>query len=65
MEKFQFSPLLAVILDLSENGKVNITKTIRDGVILSEFLTHRVVQGYPMQRGKILVVATFGSHLGF
>ena len=32
---------------------------------MSEFLTHRVVQEYPMQRGKISVFATFGDHLGF
>ena len=32
---------------------VNIMKTIRDRAISSEFLTHRVVQEYPMQRGKI------------
>ena len=29
------------------------------------FLTHRVVQEYPMQRGKISNFATFGGHLGF
>ena len=34
-------------------------------MILSEFLTHRVVQEYPMQRGKISIFATFGGHLGF
>ena len=33
--------------------------------ISSEFLTHRVVQEYPMQRGKISISATFGGHLGF
>ena len=36
-----------------------------DGAISSEFLTHRVVQEYPMQRGKISIFATFGGHLGF
>ena len=44
---------------------VNISKTVRDTVISSEFLTHRVVQECPMQRGKISLFATFGSHLGF
>ena len=27
---------------------MNILKTVRDRVILSEFLTHRVVQEYPL-----------------
>ena len=40
-------------------------KTIRYRAILSEFLTHRVVQECPMQRGKISIFATFGGHLGF
>ena len=44
-EKFQFSPLL-----------VNISKTIRDRAILSEFLTRRVIQKCPMERGKIATV---------
>ena len=44
---------------------MNISKTIRDRAILSEFLTHRVVQECPMQRGKISIFATFGGHLGF
>ena len=51
-KKFQFSPLLVAILDLAENEKVNISKTVRDRAILIEFLTRRVVQEYPMQRGK-------------
>ena len=51
-EKFQFSPLLVAILHLAENKKVNISKTLRDGVILIEFLTQGVVQEYPMSRGK-------------
>ena len=44
---------------------MNISKTVRDRAISSEFLTHRVVQEYPMQRGKISIFATFGGHLGF
>ena len=32
---------------------MNISKTIRDRAISREFLTHRVVQECPMQRGKI------------
>ena len=31
----------------------NISKTVRDRAISSKFLTHRVVEEYPMQRGKI------------
>ena len=50
---------------LVENKKVNISKTVRDRAISSEFLTHRVVQECPMQRGKISIFATFGGHLGF
>ena len=34
-------------------------------MISREFLTHRVVQECPMQRGKISILATFGGHLGF
>ena len=45
--------------------RVNISKTIRDRAILSEFLTHGVVQEYPIQRKKISIFATFGGHLGF
>ena len=62
----QFSPLLAAILDFS--GKwwsVNILKTVRDRAISSKFLIRRVVEDYPMQRGKISIFATFGGHLGF
>ena len=54
---------------------MNISKTVRDRAISSEFLTHRVVQQCPMQRGKISrvsyakgkksIFATFGGHLGF
>ena len=59
-------PLLAAILDFSRKWKsVNISKTVRDRAISSEFLTHRVVQEYSMQRGKISIFITFGGHLGF
>ena len=44
---------------------VNISKTVRDRVISSEFSTHRVVQECPMQKGQISIFATFGGHLGF
>ena len=44
---------------------MNISKTVRDRAISSEFLTHRVVQEYPMQKGKISIFVTFGGHLGF
>ena len=51
---------------LAENEKVvNISKTVRDRATSSEFLTYRVVQEYPMQRGKFSIFATFGAHLGF
>ena len=50
----------------AENEKsVNISKTVRDRAISTEFLTRSVVQEYPMQRGKISIFATFGGHLGF
>ena len=42
----------------------NISQTVKDRAISSDFLTHRVVQEYPMQRGKISIFATFGSYLG-
>ena len=44
---------------------MNISNTVRDRAISSEFLTHRVVQEYPMQRGKISIFVTFDGHLGF
>ena len=44
---------------------MNISKTVRDREISSKFLTHRVVQECPMQRGKISTFATFGGLLGF
>ena len=43
----------------------NILEMVGDRAILSEFLTRRVVQQYSVPRGKILVFATFGGHLGF
>ena len=42
---------------------MNISKTIRDTAISSEFLTHRVVQESPVQRGKISIFATFSAIL--
>ena len=64
--KFQFLPLSAAILDFSGKWKsVNISKTVRDRAISSEFLTHRVVQECPVQRGKISIFATFASILDF
>ena len=48
-----------------ERSNVNILKIIRDRAIFSQVLTHRVVQEYPIQRGKISIFATFGGHLGF
>ena len=43
----------------------NISETVRERVILSKFLTHRVVQECPVARGKISIFATFGGHLVF
>ena len=37
----------------------NIFKMVRDRAILSEFLTHRVVQQYSVPRGKISVFHHF------
>ena len=44
---------------------MNISKTVRGRAISSEFLTHRVVQEWPVERGKIWIFATVGGHLGF
>ena len=44
---------------------MNISKTVRERAILSDFFTHRVVQECPMQKGKISIFATFGGYLGF
>ena len=52
-EKFQFSPLLAAILDFSKINIENIFEMVTDGAISSEFLTHRVVQQYSVPRGKM------------
>ena len=42
IEKFQFLPHLAAILDFCEKTKtVNILETIRDRVISTEFLSRR------------------------
>ena len=43
----------------------NISETVRGRAILSKFLTHRVVQHYPVPRGKISIFATLGSHIEF
>ena len=41
------------IATFSENVKfANISQTVRDRAISSEFLTHRVVQEYSVLRGK-------------
>ena len=42
-----------------------LEKNVRDRAISSKFLTHRVIQECRMQRGKISIFATFGSHLAF
>ena len=44
---------------------MNISKTVTDTAISSEFLTRRVVQECPVERRKISFFATFGGHLGF
>ena len=44
---------------------MNISKTVRDRAISSEFLTRRVAQECPVQRGKISIFASFGGHFGF
>ena len=44
---------------------MNISKTVRDRAISSEFLTRRVAQECTVQRGKISILATFGGHLRF
>ena len=58
--------MATLLLLLVKMSKItNISQTIRDRAISSEFLTQRVVQECPMQRGKISIFATFGGHLGF
>ena len=42
--------LLLLLLKMSKIQ--NISQTVRDRAILSEFLTHRAVQVYPMLSGK-------------
>ena len=43
---------------------MNISKTVRDSDF-ERIFDHKVVQEYPMLRGKISIFATFGGHLGF
>ena len=45
---------------LQNTKSANISKTIRDRAISSEFLTHRVVQEYLVSN-----FTTFGGHLEF
>ena len=43
LKKIQFSPLLVAILNFCEKQKnINISETVRDRAISTEFLTHRV-----------------------
>ena len=42
---------------------VNISETVRDKVILTEFWTCRVVEKYSKQNFKISIFATSGGHL--
>ena len=66
MENFQFSPLLAAILNFCEKQKnLNISQTVRDRAVWTEFLTHRVVEKYSVQNLKVSIFATFGGHLEF
>ena len=47
IEKFQFSPLLAAILNFCKKRKnVKILETVRDRAISTEFFTHTVVGKY-------------------
>ena len=64
-KNFNFATFGGHLGFLRKIKSVNILKTVRDRAILSEFLTHRVVQEGPIQRGKISIFATFGGHLGF
>ena len=50
LKNFQFSPFLAAILNFCEKRKnLNISETVRDRAIWTEFLTHRVVEEYSVQ----------------
>ena len=50
LKKIQFSPLLAAILNFCEKQKnLNISETVRDRAIWTEFLTRRVVGKYSIQ----------------
>ena len=50
LKKIQFSPLLAAILNFCEKRKnLNISETVRDRAISTEFLTRRVVGKYSIQ----------------
>ena len=44
---------------------VNISETVRDRAISTEFSTRWVVERYHRQNRKISFFATFGGHLGF
>ena len=61
MYKWVMATLLLLLVKMWKI--TNISQTVRDRAISSEFLTHRVVQECPMLRGKILIFATFGGYL--
>ena len=63
MYKWVMATLLLLLVKMWKI--TNISKTVRDRAISSEFLTRRVVQESPVQWGKISIFATFGGHLGF
>ena len=57
---------MAAILNFCEKRiNLNISETVRDRAIWTEFLTHRVVEKYSVQNFKISIFATFGGHLEF
>ena len=58
--------MTTLLLLLVKNWKIiNISQTVRDRAISNEFSTHRVVQDYPMLRGKISILATLAAILDF
>ena len=66
MEKKLFFAIFGGHLEfLRKTKNVNISETVRDRAISTEFFTHRVVEKYPMSNGKKFFFAIFGGHLEF
>ena len=63
MYKWVMATLLLLLVKMWKI--TNISQTVKDRTISSEFFIRRLVQEYPVPKGKISIFATFGGYLGF